>query len=959
MQKNKLFLLDAMALIYRAHFAFSKNPRVSSKGINTGAVLGFTNTLFDIIRKEKPTHLAVAIDTKAPTFRHVQYTEYKAQRDAQPEDISIAIPYIKNLLQAMQIPLIGIDGFEADDVVGTLAKKAPKEEFDVFMVTMDKDYAQLVDENIFFYKVPYAGSKEPEIMGIPEILEKWDIERVEQVIDVLGLQGDASDNIPGIPGIGAKTAVKLLKQFGSMENLVKNTDQLKGKQKENVINFTEQGLLSKELATICLTVPVEFEEEKYKLNDFQNEEIKNNVLSIFEELEFRTLGRRIFKQELTKKTSNQTLQTKSSSKKSKVPSNQVDLFATMSSPKATVQNEVLEDNFEDNVIQNQQKDTINTVLYEYFLMDTPQLRKELLHFLKKQKAFAFDTETTGLKAYEADIVGISFAYQEGEAFYVPIPAKKEEAQQILNEFKELLEDENTLKIGQNIKYDYTILQNYGIRVKGQFFDTMLAHYLIEPDMRHNMEVLSENYLNYTPVSIETLIGKKGKKQGNMRDLPPEKVYVYACEDADITFKLWKKLAPIIEERGHTKLFYEVENPLVPVLAEMEREGVKINKSALNDFSKQIFEEVQVIEKQIFEEAGMVFNIASPKQMGEVLFEHMKLDPKAKRTSKSKQYQTGEKVLLKLADKHPIIKHILDYRQLQKLKSTYVDALPLLISTKDERIHTNYRQAVASTGRLSSQNPNLQNIPIRTHRGREVRKAFVSKNDDFVLMAVDYSQIELRIMAAFSQDKNMLEAFQNDKDIHSATAAKLYKVPLEEVDTEMRRRAKTANFGIIYGVSAFGLASQLEIPRKEAKALIDSYFEEFSAIKTYMDKVTNQAKEDEYVETILGRKRYLRDINSRNSILRGYAERNAVNAPIQGSAADIIKVAMINIQKWLEKENLQSKMTMQVHDELVFDVAKSELEIVRAKVIELMENAIEIDVPLKVEAGIGENWLEAH
>jgi len=925
MPSKKLFLLDAMALIYRAHFALSKNPRVNSKGMNTGAVMGFTNTLWEILRKEKPTHIGVAFDTSAPTFRHEAFAEYKAQRQEQPEDIQIAIPYVKKLVKAFNIPLLEMDGYEADDIIGTIAKKMARQDFEVFMMTPDKDYGQLVEEHVFLYKPAYMGNS-VEVMGIPEVLKKWNISRIDQVVDMLGLQGDSVDNIPGIPGIGPKTAAKLLAEYDSVEGIIENADKLKGKQKERVIENTEQARLSKELATINVEVPVKCEEKDLLYEGFNKEALKE----IFDELEFRTITKRILgddKKEGRKKKS----------------SGQMSLFEKAEQKEEAVPSEL--------------KD-ISKVAHNYHLVTDKAAMKELSEFLNIQDEFCFDTETTALDPFEAELVGISFSYYPKEAYYIPIPDDEEKAQEIVEVFREAFENEKILKIAQNVKYDRIVLENYGISLKGKIFDTMLAHYLIEPDMRHNMDVLSETYLNYKPVSIETLIGKKGKKQLNMRDADPVLVAEYAGEDADITLQLKRVLAPLLGEGKLKKLFDEVECPLVEVLSDIERNGVKIDKDALGNFSEELQTEITAIEKSVYENAGEEFNIGSPKQLGEILFDKLNLVEKPKKT-KSGQYATGEEILVSLAPEHEIVQQILDFRQLQKLKSTYVDALPELISPKDGLIHTSYNQAVAATGRLSSTNPNLQNIPIRTDRGREIRKAFVPRSKDYQILAADYSQIELRIMAAFSEDKTMMAAFKNGEDIHATTASKLYKVPLTDVDSEMRRRAKTANFGIIYGISAFGLSQRLNIPRKEASELIDNYFEEFSSIKQYMDKIINFAREHEYVETIMGRKRYLRDINSRNYTLRGFAERNAINAPIQGSAADMIKVAMIQINNWLKSEKLKTKMIMQVHDELVFDAHKEEISLLQEKIPETMKNAVQLVVPMEVETGIGDNWLEAH
>lgn len=935
---KKLFLLDAMALIYRAHFAFSKNPRITSTGINTGAVLGFTNSLLEVLTKEKPTHIGVAIDTAGPTFRHETFSAYKETRQEQPEDITSAIPYIKRLLECLQIPLIGVEGYEADDVIGTLASKACKQGFEVYMMTMDKDYCQLVNECVFLYRPAYMGSGH-EVYDVQRVLDKFGIKRIDQVRDILGLQGDASDNIPGIPGIGEKTAQKLIAEFDSVENLIANAEQLKGKLKENVIQYGPQGILSKELATIHCNMPIEFEEDLFLVK----EPLKDPLSSLCDELEFRTLKKRILGEEGEPAP-------KTPAKKVKTENGQMSMFAGGADP-LTAEAPPSEE-------EVKHFDTVNTVLHDYHIIDTPALRQSLLSYLLEQDEVCFDTETTGLDAFEAQLVGISFAYHKGEAYYIPVSQDPAEAKKIVEEFRPVFENEKIMKIGQNLKYDIIVLEKYGVQIKGAIFDTMLAHYLIEPDMRHNMDVMAEVYLNYSPISIETLIGKKGARQKNMKDAPLERIAEYAAEDADITCQLKELFAPMLKEQKAEKLFFEVESPLVSVLADMECSGVKIDTDALKDFSKLLQVEIQQVEKEIFEEAKCEFNIASPKQLGEILFEKLKLDPKAKKT-KTGQYATGEEILAKLAMEHKIAKLILDYREFQKLKSTYVDSLPELISPRDGRIHTCYNQAVAATGRLSSTNPNLQNIPIRTEKGKEIRRAFVKKDNDHVIMSADYSQIELRIIAAFSKEKNMIESFQKGIDIHTTTASKVFKVGLNDVTGDMRRKAKMVNFGIIYGISPFGLSQRLDIPRKEAADIIDAYFTEFPAIKTYMDSIINVAREQEFVETILGRRRYLRDINSRNITMRGFAERNAINAPIQGSAADMIKVAMINIHNWMKKEKLKSRMIMQVHDELVFDVYTPELEIMKTQVEEFMKSAIIMEVPMEIGIGIGDNWLEAH
>jgi DNA polymerase-1 len=963
---KKLFLLDAFALIYRAHFAFSKNPRINSKGMNTGAVLGFTNTLLDIINNEKPTHIGVAFDTSAPTFRHVSFEAYKAQRQEQPEDITVAVPYIKRLCTAFQIPILELDGYEADDIIGTIAKKAEKGHYEVYMMTPDKDYAQLVDEHIFLYKPAYLGN-EVDKLGVKEVLAKWEIQNVMQVTDILGLQGDAVDNIPGIPGIGAKTAVKLIAEFGSVENLVANANKLKGKQRENVEQFGQQGILSKQLATIDTNVPIEFDEEGLRYKGFNPELLKN----LFDELEFRTLRRKLFGEEPSVRTQTTTQSSGWDSEQIKKPEKSPkntpqgslfeggNSFASDNTYKSEEFETLTDSEIESPTTHSQQptaKQTIDTVLHDYHLIDTPELRKSLIHFLSLQDEICFDTETTSTDPYESELVGMSFAYLKNEAFYVPIPENQAEAKKIVQEFKSIFENPSIKKIGQNIKYDVIVLKSYEIDVQGISFDTMLAHYLIDPDTRHNMDVLAENYLNYSPVSIETLIGK-GKNQGSMREVDVKKVAEYAAEDADITFQLKNVFVPILKKDNLEELFYKVEMPLVEVLAEVERNGVKIDVEALNLYSKDLEKELKDIEQSIYNLAGEPFNISSPQQMGKILFDKLKLMDKPKKT-KTGQYATGEEILATLTE-YQIVREIQEYRQMLKLKSTYIDALPTLVSKKDGLIHTSYNQAVAATGRLSSNNPNLQNIPIRTERGKEIRKAFVPRSQDFIIVSADYSQVELRIMASFSKDVAMVEAFKQGKDIHTATASKIFKVPENEVSSDMRRKAKTANFGIIYGISAHGLSQRLNIPRKEAAQIIDAYFAEFPAVKTYMDEVIQFAQEHEYVETMLGRRRYLRDINSRNFTQKSFAERNAINAPIQGSAADIIKLAMINIHQWLKNQNLKSKMIMQVHDELVFDVYLPEYELISTKIKELMENAFHIEVPLVVEVGKGENWLEAH
>ncbi|NDK56870.1 DNA polymerase I [Pontibacter fetidus] len=942
--RKKLFLLDAMALIYRAHFAFSKNPRINSKGMNTGAALGFTNTLVEVLQKEKPTHIGVAFDSAAKTFRHDNFAAYKANRQAMPEDISLAIPYCKKIVEAFNIPVLILDGYEADDIIGTMAGKAEKAGFDVYMMTPDKDYCQLVTEHVFLYKPAFLGNA-VEVWDVNKVLEKWEISNVSQVIDILGLQGDAVDNIPGIPGIGEKTAKALIQKYGSVENLIANSHELKGKQKENVENFADQGIMSKELATIHCDVPLEFSEEGLHC-DAPNEE---QLINLFNELEFRQLAQRVLGQPMAAAAA--SVATKTAKRKTS-DSGQTSLFgATDTATEETIVEAAAP------VVMRSFKNS----MADYHLINTPELHESLVSYLEKQEEISFDTETTSIDAITASLVGMSFSYRPGEAYYIPVPPNdKEETLRIVSLYKNVLQNPAIQKVGQNIKYDIMVLKNYGVEVQGPLFDTMLAHYLLEPEMRHNMDVLSETYLNYTPIPITDLIGPKGKNQKNMSDLAPEDVKDYACEDADITLRLKLYFEPLLQERGLMKLFHEVETPLVQVLADVEREGITIDSDALADISTQLESEIITLEKRIFEIAGIQFNIGSPKQLGEILFDRLELHGKSKvKKTKTGQHATGEEILSKLAGEHEIVRLILDHRQLTKLKSTYVDALPQLVCSLDGRVHTSFNQAVTATGRLSSTNPNLQNIPVRTERGREIRKAFVPRDNKHLLISADYSQIELRIMADFSGDPTMKEAFKNGLDIHASTASKVFHVPLDQVDGEMRRKAKTINFGIIYGISAFGLAERLSIPRREAADIIEAYFQEFPAVKEYMDEAINKAREDEYVETLLGRRRYLRDINSRNQNIRGFAERNAINAPIQGTAADIIKIAMINIHEYLKQENLKTRMILQVHDELLFDTPKDEVEIVTPKIVELMTNALPLSVPMEVGLGVGDNWLEAH
>ncbi|MFC7525313.1 DNA polymerase I [Parapedobacter sp. GCM10030251] len=924
-----------MALIYRAYFALSKTPRITSTGFNTSAIFGFANTLLELLRTQQPSHVAVVFDTMAPTNRHAEFESYKANRQAIPEDLAAAIPYVYKLIEGFNIPLITLDGYEADDIIGTLAKQAEARGYTVYCMTPDKDFGQLVSERVFIYKPARLGNG-AEVLGVKEILEKWEVTDVKQVIDILGLWGDSVDNIPGIPGIGEKTAKDLIKRFGSMENILANTDQLKGKQKENLETFAEQGLISKKLATIQLDVPIELDEEKLVLREPDREALE----PLFAELEFRTLGKRVFGEEFNVLDGKSTVGA------------QMDLFgnavdSSLQTPDAAAE-----------YVPPTAGRSVHNTPHTYFLADTPELQQELAALLSKQRSFCFDTETTGTDANTADLVGLSFAIEPGKAWYVPACPDRDECLRLLAYFKPVFEDETIEKIGQNTKYDILLLARYGITVRGPLFDTMLAHYLIDPDTRHGMDVLAENYLGYTPISITELIGPRGKKQGNMQDVDIETIKEYAAEDADITLQLKAVFEPLLEQAEAIELAKKVEFPLVHVLAEMEQCGVNIDVPVLRQFSEALERESSVIEKTIYEKAGVRFNIASPKQLGEVLFEKLQLDPKAKKT-KTGQYKTGEDVLLALAPKSDIVKDILEFRQLQKLKSTYVDALPQLINPITGRVHTSYNQAVAATGRLSSTNPNLQNIPIRTERGREVRKAFIPRDDDHVILSADYSQIELRLVAHMSGDEGMLDAFAKGLDVHRATAAKVYGVSLDEVTSEQRRNAKAVNFGIIYGQSAFGLSQNLGIPRTEAAQIIEQYFAQYPGIKRYMNDTINFAKENGYVETLLKRRRYLRDINSANQTVRGFAERNAINAPIQGSAADMIKIAMIAIHEAIKQRGLRGKMTMQVHDELVFDVPKEELPVFRELAELHMKNALVMSVPIVVELGVGRNWLEAH
>jgi DNA polymerase-1 len=931
---KKLFLLDAYALIYRAYFAFAKNPRINSKGQNTSAAFGFTNVLIDVIKNEKPTHLAVVFDPPGGSVhRQADFEAYKAHREEMPEDIRSMIQPIKQIIEAFKVPVLQVDGYEADDVIGTVAKIAERKGYTTYMMTPDKDYGQLVSDNIFMYK-PGRGGAPAEILGVKEICEKFEVKHPLQVIDILGLWGDASDNIPGIPGIGEKTAKALIQKYESMENIIANAHELKGKQQENVINFAEQGRISKRLATIIIDLDVDFDEEALIMCDVDTEKVKE----IFTELEFRNLARRVIGEEI--------VVTASPSSPSSKDSGQLDLFGVQS---------MLVD--QDPTPTAEYK-TIATEKPSYHLITTPEERKELLDILLKQTQVCFDTETTDIDAMHADLVGMSFSYKAREAFYVAIPADFEAAKSIVHEFAPFFQSEQIEKIAHNIKYDLKVLHRYAMEVATPTFDTMIAHYLINPESKQSMDFLSEFYLKYKPISIETLIGKKGKGQGNMRDLKPEEVSDYACEDADVTLQLKELFEPEIQKEHLKDLFYNIEMPLVDVLKNMEQEGIAIDVNGLKEYSSELEKTLVELDARIKEEAGISFNIDSPKQLGEVLFDHLKIDSKAKKT-KTGQYATSEDVLLKHEKAHPIIPLILEYRQLRKLKSTYVDPLPTMTDRIDGRVHTNFMQTVTATGRLSSNNPNLQNIPIKTDKGKEIRKAFIPRDKDHVIMAADYSQIELRIIAALSGDEHMIEAFKNRFDIHTSTASKVFHTPMDEVTKDQRSAAKAVNFGILYGQSAFGLSQSLNISRTEAKGIIDSYFEQFSALKKYMDSIVHEARENGYVETLSKRRRYLPDINSANAVVRGFAERNAVNAPIQGSAADIIKMAMVKVQEEMKKRKLQSKMILQVHDELVFDVLKSEIEEMKVLVKDAMENAVDIGVPTEVQVDLGDNWLDAH
>ena len=936
-QQKRLFLLDAYALIFRGYYAFIKNPRINSKGMDTSAIMGFMNSLLDVIKREKPGHLAEAFDKQGSFVRTEMYTEYKSNRSATPEAITIAIPYIQDLLKAMHIPIIEIAGCEADDLIGTIAKQAEKQNYKVFMVTPDKDFAQLVSENIFMYKPARMGNG-IEIWGVPEVLAKFEIERPEQVIDFLGMMGDAVDNIPGLPGVGDKTAKKFFKELGSMENLLENTHLLKGKLKENIEANKELGILSKQLATIICDCAVTFNEDDYELTKPDAEKVEE----LFRELEFR----RMAEQFNTLFYTNQNVQVESGLAPTKtIVTDQFDLF---SSPDT-----------ENSVQISGGYKNLETTEHFYQNVDTDFSIKLLVQNLLKQTSVSFDTETTSVDALTAELVGLSFSWEAGKGFYVPISANYDEAQETVNKFLPFFNNEAIEKIGQNLKYDLKVLSRYGVSVKGKLFDTMLAHYLINPDMRHNMDILSETYLQYSPKPIEEIIGKKGKGQITMREAPLEIVKEYAVEDADVTLQLKQHFAPVLEETATKKLFETIEIPLVQVLADMEMEGINLDVDFLKSLESDFAGDIIRLEAAIYEQAGVEFNLASPKQLGEVLFNKMKIGGDKQKKTKTGQYATGEEVLSFLALEHKIVEEILDWRQLVKLQNTYVTALPQQICERTGRVHTDYMQAVAATGRLSSNNPNLQNIPIRTERGRLIRKAFIPRDENYTLLSADYSQIELRIIAALSGEQNMIESFKNNEDIHKATASKVFNVPLDEVTREQRSNAKTVNFGIIYGVSAFGLSNQTSLTRAESAELIDAYYKTYPQLRAYMNDQVSDAREFGYVQTVLGRRRYLKDINSQNAMVRGGAERNAVNAPIQGSAADIIKLAMINIHKKLTSENYKSKMLLQVHDELVFGVHNCELEKIQPMIKYEMENAFKMDVPLEVEMGIGQNWLEAH
>ncbi|TXG37454.1 DNA polymerase I [Seonamhaeicola maritimus] len=944
--QKRLFLVDAYALIFRGYYAFIKNPRINSKGEDTSAIMGFMNSLLDVIKRERPDHLGVCFDKGGSADRVEMFEAYKANRDETPEGIKTAIPHIHNILKAMHIPIMVKEGYEADDVIGTLSRQAEKEGYKTYMVTPDKDFAQLVTDNIFMYRPVFGGGY--ETWGIPEVQKKFEVTDPLQVIDFLGMMGDSSDNIPGLPGVGEKTAKKFIAQFGSMEGLLANTDQLKGKMKEKVEANGELGLLSKKLATIMLDVPVTFDAKDFELDHPNIEAVKQ----IFQDLEFRRLTENFLKtfagngETAPTETSVAPAETKTTPKPtSSAGAGQFSLFGNEEEDTAEVVSEYT-------------RKTSETAPHFYQYINTPSSKRLFIKSLLQQPSVCFDTETTGLNPLTAELVGIAFSWETGKGFYLPFPEDKNESQNLIEDLRPFFENENIEKIGQNLKYDIKVLAKYNIDVKGKLFDTMLAHYLINPDMRHNMDVLAETYLNYTPISITELIGKKGKNQLSMREVDLEKQTEYAVEDADITLQLKEHFQNELGEANTQKLFDDIEIPLLRVLAAMEIEGINLDKKFLNSLSEDLNNDITNLEKKIYDAAGEEFNIASPKQLGVILFEKLKLVDKPKKT-KTGQYATSEDILSYLAKEHEIIQNILDFRGLSKLKSTYVDALPKQVEESTGRVHTDYMQTVAATGRLSSNNPNLQNIPIRTERGRQVRKAFVPRNEDYTLLAADYSQIELRIIAALSKEKTMIEAFKNGEDIHASTASKVFNIPINEVSREQRSNAKTVNFGIIYGVSAFGLSNQTNLSRSESKELIDTYYATYPQLRNYISEQVDFARDNGYVQTVLGRRRYLKDINSRNAVVRGAAERNAVNAPIQGSAADIIKIAMINIYNKLNEGDFKTKMLLQVHDELVFDVYKPELETIKTLVKTEMENAYKLEVPLDVDLDIGDNWLEAH
>jgi DNA polymerase-1 len=949
--EKKLFLLDAMALVFRAYYALIRNPRLTSKGKNTNAQFGFTNTLIELINNQKPSHMAVCFDTHAPTERHTDFADYKANRQEAPEDIIAAIPDIKKIIRGFNIPVVELDGYEADDVIGTLSQQAAKAGYEVYMVTPDKDYGQLVSDKVKIYKPGYQGG-DVEIMGPEEVCAKWNIKDVSQVIDILGLMGDSVDNIPGIPGVGEKTAAKLLEEYGTLENVLANAEKIKGKLGEKIVAGKELAIMSKKLATIITNVPIEFHEEDFKLKEVDKEKLKE----IFTELEFKTVAQRILGEAISIPSRQSTTIEK------EIPQGvQTDLFGNeLVSTKPTIKSEELKHESVEMATAVNAGRNINNTPHHYEVIEGEKNIAAFVTEMLKYKEISFDTETTNIDANNAELVGMSFSVKPGEGYYIPCPADQSETKKILAQFETLFNKEDIKWIGQNIKYDLLVLKWYGTELKGDLFDTMLAHYVIEPDGKRSMDLLSAQYLGYEPIHIDDLIGKKGKTQGNMRDVELEKIKEYAAEDADITLQLEKVFLPMLKEKAVEKVFYEVENPLVKVLTDMEFEGIKVDVDFLNEYSKELEKEAKIAEENVYKQAGVRFNLSSPKQLGEVLFEKLQLDPKAKKT-KTGQYATGEDVLLKLAHNNPIVGDILAFRELTKLKSTYVDALPQLINPKTGRVHTSFAQAVAVTGRLASNNPNLQNIPVRTDRGKEIRKAFVARDDQHILLSADYSQIELRIVASISGDANMCEAFRLNKDIHTATAAKVYNVDEKDVTKEMRYKAKSVNFGIIYGQGAFGLADNLGISRTEAKEIIDNYKKEFSGITKYMEDTINFAREKGYVETLMGRKRWLRDINSSNFTVRGFAERNAINSPIQGTAADMIKLAMIKVHHEIKKANLKSRMILQVHDELVFDAVREEKEELKQLIVDCMQNALILphNVPVIAEVGEGDNWLAAH